>query len=471
MTLGTALAVFGALILPALVGLAAWRAIATARTPQGAVGWVVFLLSAPWFALPAYVLFGQSKFRGYVVSRRKSQRVIEALDHFAAEHAPKAMADRAAPAFEKIAGLPVLGGNGMQLLIDGAATFDAIFAAIDGAKRYILVQFYILRNDSIGRALADRLKAAAARGVSVRVIYDGVGSYSLDRAYTDALERAGIKLVDPGTTRGPTSRLQINFRNHRKTVVVDGTAGFLGGHNVGDEYLGRDDTIGRWRDTHISITGPMVQQLQLVFAEDWHWATGETLDSALRWTAEPEADGMPGLIVPTGPVDDLDSGSLLFLSAIIAAERRIWIASPYFVPDSIVLAALIEAGLRGVDVRLIVPDAIDHYLPWLAAFAYFDEVRDAGVQVYRYGDGFMHQKVFVVDDRIAGVGTTNLDNRSFRLNFEAMAVFFAEEAAEQVSGMLEDDLEASTLMTRRLAEQPRMLRFGAPLARLLAPLL
>ncbi|MDU8945392.1 cardiolipin synthase [Ovoidimarina sediminis] len=471
MTFGTALAVIGALILPALVAVAAWRAIATARTPQGAVGWVVFLLSAPWFALPSYILFGQSKFRGYVVSRRNSQRVIEALDDFAESHAPSGAPDPSIPAFEKIAGMPAVGGNTMEILVDGTATFAAVFDAIDRAKTYILVQFYILRNDTIGRDFADRLKAAASRGVTVRVIYDGVGSYSLDRSYTDGLERAGIRVVDPGSARGPTSPLQINFRNHRKTVIVDGQIGFTGGHNVGDEYLGRDKSIGRWRDTHVAIEGPMVQQLQLAFAEDWHWATGETLDNSLRWTPQDADDDMTGLIVPTGPVDEMDSGSLLFLTAIIAARRRIWIASPYFVPDSIVLSALIQAGLRGVDVRLLVPDQIDHYLPWLAAFAYFDEVRDAGVTVYRYTDGFMHQKVFLADDGIAGIGTTNLDNRSFRLNFEAMAVFFDAVAAARVEEMLESDFAKARMMTERLSEQGLKLRVGAPLARLLAPLL
>ncbi len=471
MTLGAALAVLTAILLPLAIAVASWRAVATARTPQGAVGWVVFLVSAPWFALPAYVLFGQSKFRGYLVARRESQMVVDRIQDFAKAHRPTTPPDPRVRAFEEIAGLPAVGGNALELLIDGEETFDAILAAIDAAETYLLIQFYIVRADTIGNTFADHLKAAAARGVSVRMIIDGVGSYTLPTSYREDLLAGGVQILDPSSARGPTSRLQINFRNHRKTVIADGKIGFLGGHNVGDEYLGKDPELGRWRDTHVAIRGPIVQQLQLVFAEDWHWATGETLEPHLNWAPEPAVEDTTALIVATGPGDPMDTGSLLFFSAIAGARRRVWLASPYFVPDADVLAALKFAALQGIDARLLVPDAIDHYLPWLAAHAYFDEVRDAGVEIYRYTGGFMHQKVFLVDDEITGLGTTNLDNRSFRLNFEAMAVSFNADLAARVEDMLTDDFGEARLMTETLSAQSWKLRLGAPAARLLAPLL
>jgi cardiolipin synthase len=254
-------------------------------------------------------------------------------------------------------------------------------------------------------------------------------------------------------------------------LIVDGTVGFIGGLNAGDEYMGRSPVFGAWRDTHVEIRGPMVAQLQLIFAEDWHWATGALILEELTWEAPHAPEDMTGLIAATGPADEAETGSLMYFAAISAAQRRLWIASPYFVPDIDITAALRAAALRGVDVRLLVPDVIDHYLPWLAAFSYFDDIREAGVRVFRYQEGFMHQKVFVVDDDLAAVGTHNLDNRSFRLNFEAMALFFDHRASDDVARMLSADFERATELKLSLAEQPARIRYGAPIARLFSPLL
>jgi cardiolipin synthase len=449
----------------------AWRAISSARTSQGAIAWVVFLLSAPYIAVFVYLFLGHHKFRGYQIARRKSERVVAALRDSAAAEAP-AEAPAISPApFEKIAALPALRGNDMRLLIDGAQTFEAIFTAIDAARHYVLVQFYIVHDDDIGRALRDRLVAAARRGVKVRFFVDAVGSQKLPRAYNDALQEAGVDVVDPHQSKGPKTRFKLNFRNHRKTVIVDGLVGFTGGLNVGDEYMGRDPRFGHWRDTHIELRGPVVRQLQLVFAEDWHWSIGEVLLDDLFWDA-PHADAdKTAMIVPTGPGDAMETGALFFFSAIVAARERVWIASPYCVPDTDVLSALKHAALSGVDVRLLVPETVDHRIPWLAAFAYFDELREAGVQIWRYTHGFMHQKVVLVDDAFAAVGTTNLDNRSFRLNFETMAIFFDEDAASAVDTMLSGDFEQAFLLEKTLQEQPRSIRVGAPIARLFSPLL
>lgn len=208
-----------------------------------------------------------------------------------------------------------------------------------------------------------------------------------------------------------------------------------------------------------------------MFAEDWHWASGENLLDDLNWEAQHAEADKTALVVPTGPGDELDTGSLFFFTAIAAAKERLWIASPYCVPDTDILTALKHAALNGVDVRLLVPEVIDHKIPWLAAFAYFDELREAGVQIWRYDNGFMHQKVVLVDQSLAAVGTTNLDNRSFRLNFETMAVFFDSESAIAVAEMLKRDFGEAVLLDRNLAKQPRSIRIGAPIARLFAPLL
>jgi cardiolipin synthase A/B len=450
----------------------AFRAAGTARTPQGAVGWVVFLASSPWLAVPLYLFLGHHRFKDYRISRLQSQQVVEGLRNFADVHAPDpATVSINLRPFEATAGMGACGGNDFELLIDGEVAFDAIFDAIDTANSYILVQFYIVRDDELGQRLKSALISAAQRGVLVCFMTDAIGSNSLPRRFEEDLREAGVMTVDDDSRRGPKHRFQINYRNHRKTVIVDGTVGFTGGLNVGVEYLGQDLKVGQWRDTFVRFQGPMVQQLQLIFTEDWHWATNEPLLPLLSWESQRSQSDMIGLIAATGPGDESETGAMLFFAAIAAAREKVWIASPYFVPDMDVMTALRHAALRGVDVRILLPENADHYIPWLAAFAYFDDLIKAGVRIYRYTEGFMHQKVILVDDTLAGIGTTNMDNRSFRLNFEAMALFFDARAAVQTKAMLLDDMARCFQLTLHLNEQPVQIRYGAPVARLFAPLL
>ena len=448
----------------------AWRAVRTARTPQGAVGWVVILLAAPHFGVPLYLVFGHRRFRGYVVARTASSRVVEGINRYAETYAPVPPLPKAARTLERLAHMPVVRGNDFALLIDGEAAFRAIFEAIDGAEDYILAQFYIIRDDATGHAYAAHLKAAAARGVRVHLLIDALGTSWLPNRYIDDLRAGGVEVAYPERNRGLRSRLSLNFRNHRKTMVVDGRVAFTGGLNVGDEYLGRHPTYGRWRDTHIRLTGPIVSQMQLVYLEDWHWATRDLVDD-LTWNPREEEADMNALVLASGPGDRTETGAMFFLTAINAAESRLWIASPYFVPDSDVLSALKHAALRGVEVRLLLPAEADHWLTWLAAFAYFDEVAEAGVEIWLWGPGFMHQKAVLVDDAIFAVGTTNLDNRSFRLNFESMAVFFDRRAAEEGERMLEADFSQARRHVVPLSSGPLWIRIGAPVARLFSPLL
>ncbi|MFT5614372.1 MAG: cardiolipin synthase [Granulosicoccus sp.] len=462
-----------AVLLVYLLGIYfAMRAAATARTSQGAVGWVVFLLSAPFFAVPLYLFLGQRKYQGYMVSRRESAQIMAGIKEFAIKHAPTPGSTRIAfEPFEYCADLQACRGNGADILIDGDATFGAIFAAIDSAKTYILIQSYIIHDDDLGFELQRHLIDASKRGVMVRLMTDAVGSHKLPESYSDTLRDAGVQVVDKKTAKGPRFRFQLNFRNHRKSIIIDGITGFIGGLNVGDEYMGRSEKFGHWRDTHLQIYGPIVSQLQLVFAEDWHWATNETLMRDVNWQVPHSDQDMTALIVATGPGDASETGSLMFFSAIAEAKQRIWIASPYFIPDLDITTALRHAALRGVDVRILIPDMADHRLSWLAAYSYFDDVTEAGVRIFRYGDGFMHQKVFLVDDELAAIGTTNLDNRSFRLNFEAMALFFDKRAAAEVDTMLRADFKKAYEINETIDQQSAYIRYGAPVARLFSPLL
>ena len=446
------------------------------RTSQGAIAWVISLNTFPYVSVPAYWVFGRSKFAGYVSARRSSDEELVGRGRQAIARLQElgllAEPDRErAMLVERLAKLPATRGNDAELLIDGEATFRSILEGIDRAREYVLVQFYILRDDRIGRELKERLIARARQGVRVCVLYDEIGSGDLSGSYAKELRAAGAEILPFNTTQGPRNRFQLNFRNHRKVVVVDGATAWVGGHNVGDEYLGRDAKVGPWRDTHMKMEGPIVECVQLAFLEDWHWASGKIPE--LRWEPKAATNGVSRemLCLPSGPDDPLETCTLFNLHAINSTRTRLWIASPYFVPDEQFISALQLAALRGVDVRVIVPDKSDNKLVELSGWSYVEQLNSVGIKFYRHQKGFMHQKVMLVDDNACTIGTANFDNRSFRLNFEITIAVRDTDFASQVHRMLEHDIADSTLVT---TDQVRGMSYWSRLAsrisRLMAPL-
>ncbi|MEO1193532.1 MAG: cardiolipin synthase [Pseudomonadota bacterium] len=450
------------------------HAIMDTRTAQGAVAWIIGLISFPFIVMPLYLLIGRRKFQGYVTARQLSLQELRRIDPLGQ------LLDRTQRgdpqhddlvALEALTRLPFTKGNAATLLIDGEATFDAIFKGIDQAQDYVLVQFYILRDDGLGRRLADCLKRATARGVSVHLLYDEIGSSRTRKAFWMDLRDAGIAVSSFNSTRRRFQPWQINFRNHRKIVVIDGREAFVGGHNVGDEYLGLDLDHGHWRDTHVAVRGPIVTSCQAAFAEDWYWATEQRLE--LVWGLEASAEeDRRALVLASGPADRLETAALFFGQLIATAEERLWLVSPYFVPDHAILASLQLAALRGVDVRIILPNDPDHLVVWLASFSFLKEAGKTGIKFYCYTGGFLHQKVALVDDHLASIGTVNLDNRSLRLNFEITLLFDDRDFAKQVEAMLLADLQHCRLYDdSELARRSWFFRFGSRAARLAAPLL
>jgi cardiolipin synthase len=429
--------------------ISAVNAIMSERTAEGAIAWALSLIMFPYIALPFYWVFGRNRLPGYAEARRAADAEIEHIAHGAVQRLQDdglvlegGRHDR--QVYERLGRMQFTHANRVQLLINGEATFDAIFAAIDAAEQYVLIQYFIVRDDRVGRALKDRLIRKAAAGVRVYFLYDAVGSYSLTRRYVRELTNAGVRVATFRAVRGRLGRFQLNFRNHRKIVVVDGRAAFVGGLNVGDEYVGRDRGLGPWRDTHIRVEGPAVPFVQLAFFEDWYWLTREIPD--LNWVPARAPGGDKNvLVLASGPADDLETCGLFFVHTINAARERLWIASPYFVPDVQVVCALQLAALRGVDVRIMLPERPDHLLVYLSAFSFLAETEQAGVKIYRYQPGFMHNKTILVDDDLAAVGTANLDNRSFRLNFEVTVVVDDREFAAEVARMFERDFEQCQL--------------------------
>jgi cardiolipin synthase len=319
--------------------------------------------------------------------------------------------------------------------------------------------------------LQSKLIQKAKENVKVYFLYDEIGSHKLPQSYLRDMQIAGIVTSAFHTTKGKTNRFQLNFRNHRKIVVVDGKIAYVGGHNVGDEYLGKHPKFGAWRDTHVKIEGPAVQCIQFCFVEDWYWATKGIPE--LNWEPCRVADGRENaLVIASGPADRLETCGLMFVQAINEARERIWIASPYFVPDLQILSALKLAALRGVDVRILLPEKADHRTVYLASFSYYQNTLPIGIKIYRYTAGFMHQKVFLIDSRCAAVGTANLDNRSFRLNFEITLLNYDSLFIKEVETMLSNDFDRSQPATMDdYTHRPFLFKLAVRSARLLAPIL
>ncbi|OAJ61935.1 cardiolipin synthase [Paraburkholderia ginsengiterrae] len=463
--------------------VAACHAILYTRTSQGAIAWAVSLVAMPYLTLIPYLFLGRSKFAGYADARRVANAMLRARAHPPVwdTHASSAglptaeLGIRLVHSLTRLGGMPFLPGNSVRTLVNGAATFEAIFEAIESARHYVIVQFFIVRDDALGEMLKDALIAKAQQGVRVYFLYDSIGSFDLPQRYVAALRAAGVETHPFATHRRFVNRLQLNFRNHRKIVAVDGERAFVGGHNVGVEYLGGKPPLSPWRDTHIEVRGPAVASIQFVFTEDWHWATQKLpeFDTAPAPAAD-HAEGtcMHCVVVPSGPADKQETCSLFFVEAINAARERIWITTPYLVPDEAVFSALRLAVLRGVDVRILIPSRRDHRVVFAASKLYaYDSLR-AGIRIFRYQPGFLHQKVVLIDSAAAAIGSANLDNRSFRLNFEIMVLTVDRGFAQEVETMLLNDFAESREIDRTEYRQAGAVRrVLMHVARLFSPIL
>jgi cardiolipin synthase A/B len=450
------------------------HAVMHVRSSRGAIAWSMALTAFPWLAIPLYWVFGRNKFQGYAEALRRAY-----IEHHASVHEiyQEILQHQVAPPIElstlqtladKFSLLPFTSGNQVELLLNGQATYDGMLMAIASAKSYILLQSYTIEDDDVGNRFSQALITQAKQGVRIYCLWDGLGSIELSSAYVKNLRDHGIQVGFFKSTKGNGNRFQLNFRNHRKILVVDGEMAFVGGLNIGDSYLGKEPPLSPWRDTHLKVQGAAVQCLQSVLLSDWFWAF-RTIPE-VNWQVKPRGN-QSVLIFPTGPADRVQACTLFFVNLINQAQNRIWIASPYFVPDDSVLTALKVAVLRGVDVRIILPNRPDHQMVYLCSFSYYAELQAAGIKLYRYQPGFTHQKVVLVDQNIASVGTVNLDNRSFFLNFEVTAFVADLQFVQTVESMLIEDLLMSRLVDTSDKKRSLGFQLAVKIARLLSPVL
>lgn len=367
---------------------------------------------------------------------------------------------------------PITLCNETEIYSEGVSTFEAIIQALEGAKHHIHLEYYTIHADKIGLAIQDVLIRKAKEGVEVRLAYDGLGSYKLKGSYVRKLQEAGVKVGCFFPLRAAFVTRNLNYRNHRKIVVVDGLIGFLGGINIGDEYLGRNERFGFWRDTHMRLVGDSVYFLQQTFLNDWEFMTGEKLVDPVYFPKHGCMGQERIQIVASGPDGEWDTIQEMFFGAMSTAVDRIYIVSPYFIPDPSILMAIKTAALSGVEVRIILPGISDHPLVKWAAFAYIEELMNAGVRFYLYRKGFIHAKILIVDETMATVGTANMDMRSFFDNFEMNAVMFDKETIRKLDEDFREDLENSEEMSlERFKRRSRRQRAKEVFARMLSPLL
>jgi len=445
------------------------RALTRGHGVESTLAWILGIVAFPGVGAVAYLLVANPSIRR---TRRRRRVHVERRRGEPGPAGPDLRSESPLLAAAVAAtGYGATPGNRVRLLVDDEAAFQQLEAAIQGARRSVWAEYYIVRDDETGRRFLDLLTERARAGVDVRLLYDAVGSIGLDARRLAAIREAGGR-VEPFLPVNPLRRRwAVHLRNHRKIVLVDGETAFTGGMNVGDEYSGRARRRGAWhfRDAHLSLAGPAVADLALVFADDWSFAAGD--EPALP-PAAPPGDGAMVALVPSGPDQLVNASGLVYFTGIATARRRCWLTTPYFVPDGPTVRALVASALRGVDVRVLLPARCDVALAGHAARSFYPELLQAGVRIYEYGAAMLHAKTLVVDERWAVVGSANVDMRSFRLNFELGVALDDPGVVEELALRFEGDQGNAVEISRAaLAHLSVATRLGRGLARLASPIL
>lgn len=442
------------------------------REPVATLSWLLGLALLPYLGLFIYHVFGPQRIERQRLRRARSRQSAPAGEAFAdAAHADAAELARLATA---TTGLSQSSARDVRLLVDGAAKYQALLADIAAATKHVHLEYYIYEADRTGTALRDALVERARAGVRVRLLLDAIGSANARRFFKPLIEAGGeLAWFHPMRFGHVWRRPWANLRTHRKIVVIDGCVAYTGGMNVTDE---QDERLGdsAYRDLHLRLEGAVVRVLQLVFCEDWAYATGDHafLSDVARDTPREAAPGpVRAQVLVSGPDSPWEAIHRLHVSAIQAAKHRVWLTTPYFVPGEAAMMALTSAALAGLDVRLVVPRDSDSKLVTLAARSYFGPLLVAGVKIYEYGPRMLHSKSLLVDDELVVIGSANFDHRSFRLNFEVSVLFDDPGIAAALAALIEGELAHAPRVQRGRHRPLLRARLPEALARLLSPLL
>ncbi len=365
--------------------------------------------------------------------------------------------------------------NDIDIFVDGNKKFDALIEDIRNAKSFIHIQYYIIKNDVLFNRIKDVLVEKAAQGVEVRILYDAMGCRSVRHSYWKKLNKQGIITAEFFPALFRRLHLRVNYRNHRKIVVIDNRVAYVGGFNIGKEYIGLDPKFGFWRDTHLRITGEAIMSLELRFLLDWNYAAKENLFADQKYMNNITAvnkDRCDMQIIYSGPDTSLEHIRDNYVRLINKAKEKIYIQTPYFIPDEAMLTALKIAIYSGVEVNLMIPCKPDHPFVYWATYSYMGELVMAGANCYTYNNGFLHAKGIIIDDKVFCYGTANMDIRSFALNFEVNAVVYDVPKTREMIGYFEEDVKKSSLITKDIYQRRNLLiRIKEQISRLLSPLL
>ncbi|SDI31528.1 cardiolipin synthase [Desulfosporosinus hippei DSM 8344] len=443
--------------------------------------WIFILTLFPGLGFILYIVFGK-KTRGEIFRNKHIQDT--PLRPWVRDHQTYSNSEELKPSLNtgselKLVNLHINSGfapltqhNQVEILLNGGEKFQELFNALEKAVHHIHLSYFIFNDDEIGEDVLKILARKVTEGVEVRVILDGLGSISISGSFMKSMRKAGIQANWFFPLRFPYLTAKLNLRYHRKIVVVDGSTGFLGGLNIGDEYLSRDSKLGFWRDTHLKIEGEAVQTLQGTFLNDWFFVTRQEINGEQYYPETGISQNLPIQILASGPDSKWKSILHSFFSSITMAQHRVYIETPYFIPDQGLIMALKTAALSGIDVRLIVQGIPEHQLTFLAMNSYFEELLQAGVKIYQYMKGTLHAKILIVDDNQALVGSANMDMRSFLLDFEISAYIYDETTTEHLSESFEQDLkDCSEVTLEEVQSRSFTERLKESCARLFSPLL
>ena len=454
------------------------------RDPGKSWAWITAIILLPILGIVLYMVFGRNHRKEKLYNRKGlmdlevqletlSARQIYELNNPTLQHRPEILRNKDIITLLLNNNKSLLTArNKATVLHDGMATFTSIIEELKKAKTFIHIEYYIFEKDRVGREIAGILMDKAREGVEVRFIYDDVGSWGLSPAFLHRMKKAGVKVHCFQRVVFPFLTSKINYRNHRKIVVIDGEVGFTGGINIAKRYV-TGTKLGVWRDTHLKIEGEAVSTLNTVFAMDWNFVSGEKLnDTDKYYPASPVDVETPIQIASSGPDSDWASIMQAFFAAMTKAKDHIYIATPYFLPNQAIMTAVEVAAMSGVDVRILLPERSDSKIVHWATKSYISELLDARVKVYMYKKGFNHSKLIMIDTQFNSVGTANMDNRSFDVNFEVTAILYDRKVAEDLEEKFLEDLRDSEQVTKMDWEnRPAWDKFREGLARLFAPLM
>lgn len=446
--------------------------------------WLMVLLLLPVVGFVLYLIFGQNWGRRKLYKIEGENRLkLEALTESQRRVFKQNQIQYRDPmmhSFQDMMYMNLMSGyafytqnNEVEIFTDGNHKFESLLRDIHEAKVHIHLQYYIVRDDGLGQRLVDALARKAKEGVQVRFLYDDIGCSHLPRHFFRRLTEAGGHVASFFPSRIPYLNIRVNYRNHRKLAIIDGVYGYIGGFNVGDEYLGLVSRFGEWRDTHLRIQGSAVLQMQGHFLLDWNLASGAKLYEDSRYLSEKASSGNVGIqIVASGPDNDMEQIKNAYIKMFYEANERIIIQSPYFIPDESVLTALKMAVLSGVDVRIMIPSKPDHKMVYWASYSYLGDLLAVGMKCFLYEKGFLHAKAVVVDGMVGSVGTANMDIRSFKLNFEINAILYDSTTASKLESVFQEDLKYCRELTyEEYKSRPRWHQMRESCIRLLSPIL